>query len=119
MLQINNGTRYWMYHPWADARLSFDGLSGIVTNELKMEMEVNDVFIFLNKRRTHLKAVQWEGDGFGLYYKRLEAGTFELPTVTMDGNHSTITARQLMLILQGVSLKKSFFRKRYQPSQPA
>ncbi|PUZ19002.1 IS66 Orf2 like protein [Chitinophaga costaii] len=113
MLQINNGTRYWLYHPFADARLSFDGLSGIVTNELKMEMALNDVFIFLNKRQTHLKAVQWEGDGFGLYYKRLEKGSFELPYGIMAGTHSIITSKQLMMILQGVSLKKAVFRKRY------
>lgn len=58
MLQINNATHYWLYHKWADVRKSFDGLSGLVTNELGMEIQTGDVFIFLNKRQTHLKALE-------------------------------------------------------------
>ena len=72
-----------------------------------------DVFIFLNRRQTHIKLLQWEGDGFGMYYKRLEEGTFELPSGFMEGTHSEISSKQLMLILQGISLKKAFYRKRY------
>jgi transposase len=119
MFQINNATRYWLYHKWADVRKSFDGLSGIVENELKLSMETSDVFIFLNKRQTHIKCLQWEGDGFGLYYKRLEEGSFELPAGIMEGTHSTITAKQLTMILQGVSLKKAFYRKRFLPPKRA
>src|SRR5581483_5106013 len=113
MLQISNGTNYWLYHKWADVRKSFDGLSGLVSNELGMEIQTGDVFIFLNRRQTHLKALEWEGDGFGLYYKRLEEGTFELPASIMEDTHSSITAKQLNMILQNVSLKKAFLRKRY------
>lgn len=116
MLQINHATRYLLYNKCADVRKSFDGLSGIVANELHMPMEAGDVFIFLNKRRTHLKMLQWEGDGFSLYYKRLEAGTFELPSgFGQGGTHSLLSARELTLILQGVSLKRVYYRKRYQP----
>jgi hypothetical protein len=113
MWQINPGNRYLFYHKWADARKSFDGLSGLVTNELNMAIESGDVFIFINRRQTHIKLLQWEGDGMGMYYKRLEEGTFELPPGFMEGTHSEISARQLSLILQGVSLKKVIYRKRY------
>ena len=116
MLQINNTTRYLLYNSWADARKSFDGLSGIITNEMQLPIEEGDVFIFLNKRQTHIKCLQWEGDGFGLYYKRLEEGTFEFPdTTTPENTHSIITSKQLTLILQGISLKKAHYRKRYRP----
>jgi transposase len=98
MLQVNNSTRYLLYHGWVDMRKSFDGLCGIVTNELEMPMELNDVFVFLNKPQTHIKLLQWEGDGFALYYKRLEEGSFELPAGT-DNTHSVLTSKQLMLIL--------------------
>ncbi|HEX3934327.1 MAG TPA: IS66 family insertion sequence element accessory protein TnpB [Puia sp.] len=117
MFSIHTATRYLLYHRWADVRKSFDGLSGIVTNELKMPLQLGDVFIFLNKRRTHIKLLQWEGDGYSLYYKRLEEGTFELPLWACDGSHSIITAKQLLLILQGISLKKVVYRKRYLPPQ--
>ncbi len=116
MMQINHATRYLLYNKCADARKSFDGLSGIVTSELQIPIESGDVFIFLNKRRTHLKMLQWEGDGFSLYYKRLEAGTFELPSgFGQRGTHSRLSVRELTLILQGVSLKRACYRKRYQP----
>ena len=119
MLQINNTTRYLLYNKWADVRKSFDGLSGIVTNELQMAMDPGDVFIFLNKRQTHIKLLQWEGDGFGVYYKRLEQGSFELPEALTPGQlHSVITSRQLTLILQGISIRNVCYRKRYQHLPP-
>ena len=52
-----------------------------------------------------------------MYYKRLEEGTFELPSGFMEGTHSEISSKQLSLILQGVSLKKAFYRKRYAASE--
>jgi len=91
MLQIHPGTRYLLYSKWADVRKSFDGLSGLITNELKMPIESGDVFIFLNRREIHIKLLQWEGDGFSMYYKRLEEGTFELPSGFMEGTHSEDT----------------------------
>lgn len=120
MLQINNTTRYLLYNKWADVRKSFDGLSGIVTNELQMTMDPGDVFIFLNRRQTHIKLLQWEGDGFGVYYKRLEEGSFELPAALTPGQlHSVITSKQLTLILQGISIRNVYYRKRYQHLHPA
>lgn len=61
MLQLNSGNRYLFCHKWADVRKSFDGLGGLVTNELNMPPESGDVFIFINKRQTHVKLLQWEG----------------------------------------------------------
>jgi transposase len=113
MFQVNQATRYLLYQRWTDIRKSFDGLCGLVTNELHLPMKLGDVFIFVNKRQTHIKLLQWEGDGYSLYYKRLEIGTFEMPVCFTDGTHSVITAKQLLLILQGISLKKAQYRKRY------
>lgn len=118
MLSLHSGNRYLLYQGWADARKSFDGLSGIVTNEMDLPLQTGDVFIFINRRRTHIKLLQWEGDGYGIYCKRLEEGTFEMPA-GRTGVHVQLTSRQLMLILQGVSLKKVVYRKRYRPRQTA
>ena len=81
-----------------------------------MSMESGDVFIFINRRQTHIKLLQREKDGFGMYYKRLEEGTFELPMGVMEGTHCEISSKQLSLILYGISLKKVFYRKRYSDS---
>lgn len=116
MLSLHSGNRYMLYQGWADARKSFDGLSGIVTNEMQLPLQTGDIFIFINRKRTHLKLLQWEGDGYSIYSKRLEEGTFEMPFGT-KGGHAQLTSGQLMLILQGVSLKKVVYRKRYRPRQ--
>jgi transposase len=97
-------------------RKGFDGLSGIVKSQMALNVLNGSVFIFLNRRRTHVKLLLWEGDGFAVYYKRLEKGTYELPACTAGTAAIAVDVRQLQLILQGVSLKKISFRPRLQKS---
>ena len=59
-----------------------------------------------------MKLLLWEGDGFSLYYKRLERGTYEVPS-TGEGVSVTLRREELMLILQGISLRSVQRRKRY------
>jgi hypothetical protein len=73
----------------------------------------NDVFIFFNKRKTHIKLLAFEGDGFAIYYKRLEKGTYEFTADSSSGKSSLLSYSQLLLILQGISLKKVSYRRRY------
>lgn len=94
-------------------RKSFDGLSGIVRNELGKDPLSGEVFIFINKRCNQVKILLWEGDGFLLYYKRLEKGTYELPSRKDTSLTVELRSDELMLILQGISLKSVRRRKRY------
>jgi hypothetical protein len=94
-------------------RKSFNGLCGIVTNELHQDILGNDVFIFFNKRKTHIKLLAFEGDGFAIYYKRLEQGSYEFTADSSPGKSSLLSYSQLLLILQGISLKKVSYRRRY------
>jgi transposase len=95
-------------------RKSFDGLTGIVQNELKADPLSGAIFIFLNRRRNQVKLLLWEGDGFSLYHKRLEKGSYELPAAC-DGQFAvTIETDQLLLLLKGISLRHIRRRKRYQ-----
>jgi transposase len=95
-------------------RKSFDGLSGIVQNELKKDPLSSVIFIFLNRRRNQVKLLLWEGDGFSLYHKRLEKGSYELPAGTNDQGSVCVEADQLLLLLRGISLRHIRRRKRYQ-----
>lgn len=95
-------------------RKSFDGLSGIVQNEIRRDPLSAAVFIFWNRRRNQVKLLHWEGDGFALYHKRLEKGTFELPAVDGGQPVLSIEADQLLLLLKGISLRHIRKRKRYQ-----
>ncbi len=94
-------------------RKGFDSLCGIVSSQLKMDTLNGSVFIFINKRHNQVKLLLWEGDGFAVYYKRLEKGTFEMPDTNDISASVSISAQQLLFILQGVSLQKIHFRKRY------
>ena len=88
-------------------RKSFDGLSGLVRSGLERDPLSGDVYVFVNRRRTHIKLLVWDRSGFVLYYKRLEQGTFEMP------EPGRLSWRQLVLMLEGVSLKSARYRKRY------
>jgi transposase len=93
-------------------RKGIDSLSGIVSNELKKNPKTGDLYIFINIRRNQLKMLHWQGDGFALYYKRLEKGSYELPLA--DGlNYLPLTSDRLLYILQGVVLKSVQLRARY------
>lgn len=113
MLSISSAYRYYLYRGQADMRKSFDGLSGIVRNELGKDPLSGEVFIFINKRCNQVKILLWEGDGFLLYYKRLEKGTYELPSWREHTPSAELRSDELMLILQGISLKSVRRRKRF------
>jgi transposase len=76
MFGFSSSIRYFMCNRAVDMRNGFDGLAGLVRNHLKQEPLSGDVFIFINNRGTHLKMLYWDGDGFALFYKRLERGRF-------------------------------------------
>lgn len=113
MLSLSPSCRYFLYRQQTDMRKGFDGLSGIVRNELTRDPLSGDIFIFLNRRRNQVKLLLWEGDGFSLYYKRLERGTYELPCVDDSLACVSLHSDELMLILQGISLKSIHRRNRY------
>ena len=111
MFALNSSLAFYFYRSPCDMRKSFNGLSGLVRNELGKEPSGGDVFVFLNRNRTHLKLLHWERGGFVLYYKRLEQGTFTLP-VFKEGDHR-ISWPQLVLMIEGIVVQKSVQKLRY------
>lgn len=91
-------------------RCGIYSLAGLVQNGLQLNPLSGDVFVFIGKRGNQVRLLQWDGDGYALYIKRLEAGTFERPS----GGKLLISSRELLLILQGVKLTSVQLRKRYQ-----
>ena len=114
ILSFSENRRYHLYRKETDMRKSFDSLCGIVSGELNQNVMTGDVFIFINKLRTHLKLLVWETGGFSLFYRRLEQGTFELPPFDHDCRSMAVSADQLNFILKGISLKDIKYRSRYQ-----
>lgn len=118
MLHLSPSCHYYLYQGAADMRKGFDSLSGLVTAHMQLDVLSGSVFIFLNKKHNQVKLLLWEGDGFSLYYKRLEKGTYELPAINDENGSLTISAQQLQFMLQGISLRSIRRRTRYQHLAP-
>lgn len=113
MLALSDTTRYFLYRLPADMRKSFYSLAALVREQMQGDPLSGDIFIFLSRRRHHIKLLRWERDGFALYSKRLEQGTYEVPVQSQEGSF-LISHHELLLILQGISLQQVRYRKRYE-----
>lgn len=114
MLLQPSASRYFFCVEFVDMRKGFDSLSGIVTSSMQLNPLSKDVYIFINRRRTQLKLLQWEGDGFALYYKRLERGTYERAFSRSNEIFVCIDGNELQNIFSGVSARSNRQRVRYQ-----
>ena len=94
-------------------RLGFEGLSGLVLNEMHLDPTNGYLFVFFNRNRTHIKILTWDLDGFCIYYKRLDKGTFKRPTARVDVPNYQLNNEELYMILRGIDFEKTKKRKRY------
>jgi len=93
-------------------RKSFNGLAAIVEHEWKDRPTSGDLFVFSNRRRTLLKIIYWDADGYAIWYKRIESGTFRIPPPTAEGRIE-LTAAKLAMLLEGIDFVGTRRRKRY------
>ena len=98
-----------------DGRKGIDSLAGVVRSVLLGDPLSGDLFVFKNKGGDKLKILAWMGDGFSLYLRRLERGTFAFPTATATG--VVVTPTQLAMILGGLDPAKTKPRKRFELSK--
>lgn len=114
MLAINKSQRYFFYSGPTDMRKGFDSLCGLVRDEFLQDPLGEDVFIFISRRRDRIKLLQWQGDGFAIFSKRLEKGTYELPVINPENASAEISAQHLLLIMEGIKLLSVKKRMRYE-----
>jgi transposase len=107
--------RYYLYREPTDIRKSFDGLCGLVSEKLGQNPMSGDIFIFINKPRNRMKLLRWEPGGFVLFYKRLERGTFERPTLSNGGLSQRIGYGELAMMVTGISMRYAKKRRRFLP----
>lgn len=88
-----------------DMRKSIDGLAALIQEGFDLDPFFPALFVFCNRQRDKLKILYWEHNGFWLYYRRLERGTFRWPTDASAGPLN-ITRRQLRWLLDGLSLEQ-------------
>lgn len=110
-IMLPSQTQYYLHAEATDLRKGFDGLCGMVERVFGQSPLSDTVFIFLNRQRNRIKLLHWQGDGFAIFYKRLERGTYELPAAASGS--VALTAQQLRHILEGISLASVRKRRRY------
>lgn len=95
-----------------DFRKQHDGLVAIVRNELESDPLDGSVFVFFNRRRDRIKLLIWDRNGFWLFYKRLERGTFEGLRLR-DAQRLSLTRAELSMLLDGIELSKGKKRSHF------
>jgi transposase len=114
MIQLPASVRVYLCTSPCDMRRGFDGLHALVTNTMQLDALTGHLFVFASRRRDRLKILYWDRDGFVLWAKRLEAGTYALPFEDNGERRREITSQELAAILSGIDLSQARRRKRYQ-----
>jgi len=87
-----------------DMRKSINGLTALVKNSFGLDPFDKAIYVFCNRNRNRLKILEWDEDGFWLYFKRLEKGRFRWPEAGTNPI-MTLTAEELTVLLDGVKVE--------------
>jgi transposase len=119
MINLPHLVRVFLHTGPTDLRKGFDALAGLVTTAFSQDPTCGHLFLFVNRRRDRLKILYWDrGDGYAIWYKRLEVGSFQIPAAPSDAASIEMSPTQLALILSGIDLGSARQRKRYQRPTP-
>jgi transposase len=113
MLSLSLPVEIYLCVEPADLRRGFDRLAQMAQEHAGRDVLAGGLYVFFNRRRDRVKLLWWDSDGLALWYKRLEAGTFQLPAVPPEATSVALSGTQLTLILGGVDLASVRQRKRY------
>lgn len=113
MFSLGDSHIYYLSREATDMRKGFDSLCGEVRRSLGRDPLSGEVFIFYNSSRTRLKLLHWERGGFVIYHKRFEQGILSLPKFDTETGGYRVSWRELMLMVEGVSLERIRLRKRF------
>jgi len=102
--QIN---QVYLASQYVDIRKSINGLSILVKEGFELDPFQEALFVFCNKGRNKIKILHWDKNGFWLYYKRLERGSFKWPTSAKNQSIMTVSNQELWGLLDGLTLEQS------------
>ena len=113
MLSLPPSTKIFLCSESVDMRKSFDALAGLVTTHFGQNPLCCHLFVFFSRRRDCMKILLWDLDGFVLYYKRLESGTFAWLDDFDLGPNSQISSAEFAALLAGINPTTGRKQKRY------
>jgi transposase len=114
VIHLPASVRVYLSTSPCDMRRSFDGLHALVTDAMQLNAFDGHLFVFGNRRRDRVKILYWDRDGFAVWAKRLEEGTYAMPFDDGGEKRREITAQELGAILSGIDLSQAKRRRRYQ-----
>jgi transposase len=113
MIHLPASVRVYLCLSPCDMRRSFDGLNALVRDHLQLDAFAGHLYLFANKRKDRLKLLYWDRDGFAIWAKRLEEGSFAIPSGEPGSTRFEITIEELGALLSGIDLSTATRRKRY------
>ena len=114
MMHLPASVRVYLCTAPCDMRRSFDGLHALAAGAMQLDPFGGHLFVFSNRRRDRVKILYWDRDGFAVWAKRLEEGTYAMPFSDDQEPRREITAQELGALLSGIDLSAAQRRKRYQ-----
>lgn len=111
MLSLPPSVRVFLCVRPADMRRSFDSLAAMAEEIVRQDPLSGHLFVFRNKRSDCVKILYWDRDGYAIWYKRLEEGSFHFPA--SDSLGLEIESTQLAVLLGGIDLQDAKQRRRY------
>jgi transposase len=108
------GVRVYLCTSPTDMRRGFDTLAAMVRDHFGQDPLSGHLFLFVGRDKDRIKILYWDADGFALWYKRLEEGTFRLPAAKSVGPCVELKASELAMLLAGIDLTSIKRRRRYQ-----
>jgi transposase len=119
MFGIGSATRIYLATGATDMRKGFEGLHGLVRDELGGDPLSGHLFLFANRTRTRLKLLFWDGSGLWVCAKRLEKGRFAWPEGEAQEQRVSMRQEELTLLLSGIDLKRAQPRRGWLRKQNA
>ncbi len=114
MIHLPASVRVYLCLTPCDMRKSFDALAALVRDHLELDAFAGHLFVFTSRRRDRVRILYWDRDGFAIWSKRLEEGTYAVPFGAPAGERRReITAQELGALLSGIDLGQATRRRRY------
>jgi transposase len=111
MLTPQSNLRVWLYTQATDMRKSYNGLSVLVKKELGGNPLSGELFVFINRKRTQMKILYFDNDGYALWCKRLEQGQFVIPDASVK--KKSLSYAELQCLLYGIEWQDTRRYKRF------
>ncbi len=116
MFGLGPATKIYLSVEAVDMRKGFNGLYGLVRDQLGQDPLSGHLFLFANRERTRMKALIWDGSGLWICAKRLEKGRFRWPAEAGEHRCVGMRAEELAMLLNGLDpaqgqLRRGWYRR--------